>query len=186
MSEKKLHHGAPKGKATTPQPHGGAIGQPPFVATDEMRRDVEAWVKAGLTQDDIGLLLDVSHDTVKRHFPRELAVSKIKLKAVLGGMVAKKALAGDSKMLIFWLRTQGKWNTRIEVSGPDGGPVQSVDWARLLDGKTEEELAAIGPFLEQMLGAFGGEAAPSGNPDGPDDGPPNAGADEAGADSSGS
>lgn len=39
----------------------------------------------------------------------------------------KKVLAGDTTSLIFFLKTQGKrrgYTERLEMSGPDGGPVQ--------------------------------------------------------------
>lgn len=156
--------GTPPGQGVVSS-NGGQIGNPPFVATPEQRRDVEAWVRAGCTADDIAVLLDVSRSTVDRHFKRELQLGRAKLKVALGGKLVKMALEGDKTSLIFWLRTQAKWNTRVEHVGPDGGPIRTFD---LSPFNLDEKRVLLG-VIDQLLGQHGEEAngAQPGQPDQP-------------------
>lgn len=146
--------GVVPGKPLHPGANPGKIGNPPFVPTVDQRRDVEAWVRAGLTRDDIGIMLDVSGSTVDRHFKRELQLGRAKLKVALGGKLVKMALEGDKTSLIFWLRTQAKWNTRVEHVGADGGPIKTFDLSQFpLDEK--RLLLAV---IDQLLAQHGEEA----------------------------
>lgn len=132
----------------------GQRGQQPFVATDQQRADVKAWIKV-TTADVIAAKLGISRDTLDRHFKDELREGRFEAVAHIGGKLIERAMRGDKTCMIFYLRTQGKWSTRIEHTGPDGGPLRTVDLTRFLEGKTEEELALIEPFLEQLLAAAG-------------------------------
>ena len=147
--------GTPPGAGTVVPAHGGRIGNPPFIPTAQQRIEVTAWGKAGLQTADIAVLLDVSVRTVERHFGRELAVSKAEMKRAIGGNLTRKALEGNLTAQIFWLRTQAKWNVRVEHVGPDGGPVRYVDLSEVLKGKSQAELATLEPILEQLLAASG-------------------------------
>jgi hypothetical protein len=66
--------------------------------------------------------------------------------------------------MIFYLRTQGKWNVRVEHSGPNGGPIRTVNVAPQLEKMTDEQLALLEPLLEQLLIASGGSDLPDGDP----------------------
>lgn len=145
--------GTPPGAGTV-ESNGGKIGNPPFNATPDQRRDVEAWVRAGCTADDIAVLLDVSRSTVDRHFKRELQLGRAKLKVALGGKLVKMALEGDKTSLIFWLRTQAKWNTRVEHVGADGGPIRTFD----LGGLDLDEKRTLLRVIDQLLAQHGEEA----------------------------
>lgn len=132
----------------------GQRGQQPFVATDEQRANVRSWIKV-TSADVIAAKLGISRDTLDRHFKTELQEGRFEAVAHIGGKLIERAMRGDKTCMIFYLRTQGKWSTRIEHTGPDGGPLRTVDLTRFLEGKTEEELALIEPFLEQLLAAAG-------------------------------
>lgn len=144
--------------------NGGQIGQAPFVPTPEQRRDVEAWVRAGCTADDIAILLDKSRATVDRHFKRELALGRAKLKVALGGKLVKMALEGDKTALIFWLRTQAKWNVRVEHTGADGGPIKTYDLSQF----ELDEKRALLKIIDQLLAQHGEEGDHAGTADQPD------------------
>ena len=155
--------GTPPGAGTITPEHGGRIGNPPYVPTPEQRRDVEAWVKAGLKPEDIGVLLDISEPTVRRHFKDELTKSRIKVKAAIGASLVAKALRGNLTAQIFYLRTQAKWNVRVEHTGEGGGPIRTYDLSNLgLDEK--RTLLAV---IDQLLGQHGGEVDGNGDVDQP-------------------
>jgi hypothetical protein len=147
--------GTPPGEGTVRPAHGGQIGNPPFVPTDEKRRDVEAWVRAGLTEDDIAILLECSRSTVRRHFERELKMGQARLKVAMGGKAVKMALEGDRTMLIFWLRTKAKWNVRVEHTGADGGPIRTYDLSQF----DSDQKRLLLTMIDQMIEQHGGEEA---------------------------
>lgn len=156
--------GTPPGAGVVTPEHGGQIGNPPFVATPEQRQDVEAWVRAGCTAADIAILLNTSRATVDRHFKRELELGRAKLKVALGGKLVKMALSGDKGALIFWLRTQAKWNVRVEHTGADGGPIKTFD---LSSFDLDEKRVLLG-VIDQLLTQHGGEEVDGNQPGQPD------------------
>lgn len=153
QAESQDRRGTPPGAGTIVPEHGGQIGNPPFVPTAAQRQDVESWVRAGCTAADIGILLDVSRQTVERHFKRELELGRARLKVALGGKLVKMALAGDKTSLIFWLRTQAKWNVRVEHTGADGGAIKTFD----LGGLATDEKRVLLAVIDQLLAQHGEE-----------------------------
>ncbi len=148
--------GTPPGSGTIVPAHGGQIGNPAFVATDAMRADVEAWVRAGATGEDIAVLIEANHDvacsraTVDRHFKKELATGRAKLKVAIGGSLVKDALSGNMTAKIFWLRTQAKWNTRVEHEAIGGGAIRTFDFSGLALDEKRVLLGVIDQLLAQI------------------------------------
>lgn len=140
----------------------GSWGQAPFEPTDEMRANVRSWIKV-TNADTIAAKLGISRDTLDRHFKSELADGRFEAVAHIGGKLIEKAMRGDKTSMIFYLRTQGKWNTRIEHSGLDGGPISMFDASGFLSEMSVEEQRLMRPLLMKMLAAAGV------NPDGDDD-----------------
>lgn len=136
------------------QPHGGRIGQPAYQPTAEDRANVRAWVKI-TNADTIAAKLGISRDTLDKYFKDELAEGRFEAVAAVGGKLLEKALRGDKTSMIFYLRTQGKWNTRIEHTGPNGGPITMFDAGAYLADMTVEEQRLMRPLLEKMLAAAG-------------------------------
>jgi hypothetical protein len=110
----------------------------------------------------IALKLGISRDTLDRHFKAELADGRFDAVAHIGGKLIQKAMAGNMTAMIFYLRTQGKWNTRIEHTGLDGGPISTFDAGLFLASLPLEEQKLMRPLIEKMLLAAGF------NPDGDD------------------
>lgn len=48
----------------------------PHERTDEMAEQIATMVGLGMVQDDIGLVLKISPDTMQRHYKAELAIGK--------------------------------------------------------------------------------------------------------------
>lgn len=103
-------------------------GRPAFKPTDEQRQRVSQWAAVGLPHEQIarGIVRGgISVPTLKKHFAEELETSFIKANAKIGGVMFKKAEAGDPQALKWWTACRMGWKetTRNEVTGADGGPV---------------------------------------------------------------
>jgi hypothetical protein len=160
-TERRDRRGCPPGAGTAQgvpgtRHYAGKIGNPPFVATDEQRQNVRLYAKV-MSHEMIAASFEppISIDTLKRHFRKELDDGKREAVAAVGGKLLAKAMGGNMTAMIFYLRTQGKWNTRVELSGPDGGPIQHLDLSPILANFSDEQLALIEPILEQLLTAAG-------------------------------
>jgi hypothetical protein len=126
---------------------GGMIGQRPHIPTDETRAEVRRLAKV-VSQDAIAAIMDVSIETIRRHYKKEFDQGKAEAVAKLGAEVLTQALNGDKRSRNFYLRTQGArygWSSKIEITGKEGGPIETVDLSRLTDEQLEEygRLSAI-------------------------------------------
>lgn len=105
----------------------GHMGNPPHVPTEENRKIVKALVAYGVVQDDIAKQLDVSVDTLQRHYRREIDTSANEANAKVAERLFKKCMDGDTTSLIFWLKTRAKWSEthKHEHTGAQGGPIET-------------------------------------------------------------
>jgi hypothetical protein len=162
---KPERRGTPPGAATMDAKalggRGGRIGNPAHVYDPAKAAEIRTLAKVAsqeMCAAQVGISVDVLHDYYLDDFNK----GKREAVAAVGSLCLQKALAGNPTMIIFYLRTQGKWTTRLELSGPGGGPLRHVDLTSILAGKTEEELAIIEPILEQLLASLGGAGEPGG------------------------
>ena len=97
-----------------------------FRPTAEQRRQVEVLAGFGLPQLQIAVLVACDPKTLRKYFEAELAVGDAKATAKIAQTLFNKAAAGDTACMIFWMKVRGGWSetARVEVSGPDGGPVE--------------------------------------------------------------
>lgn len=148
--------GTPPGKGTMPGGHGGRIGNPPHVPTDELRLQVKTLAKV-TSKEAIAATIGVSVATLHRHYRAELDDGLNEAVATVGAKLLGKALEGNLTAMIFFLKTRGKgaYSQRIEHTGADGGPLRHVDLSGFLAGKSDDELAALLPLLEQLAAAAG-------------------------------
>lgn len=140
--------------------HGGRIGNPPYVPTDDDREFVvQNAAKRGYLWT--ALQLGISKTTLHQHFRTELDMSNANACAEIGQSLYQKAIDGDGASQRFFLITRGKgeWSPKVkhEHSGPDGGPMQSVDLTAMLEGKTDDELRSILAALELLSASGGGD-----------------------------
>lgn len=103
--------------------------------TDETRAEVAALASFGVTQEDIGAYIGISHVTLRKHYETELNVSAIKANATVGKYlfslasgqaIASGATHGDCKAAaMFWMKTRAGWREtdRLEHSGPNGSAI---------------------------------------------------------------
>ncbi len=98
-------------KKTGPKPH-----QP----TDAQRQTVQLHSMVGTTQEMIATILGISQDTLARHYRRELDIARDQANAAIGGALYKKAIAGDTTAMIFWMKTRARWRETLDLTNSDG------------------------------------------------------------------
>jgi hypothetical protein len=91
-----------------------------------------------LPMDHIAALFEMSKDTLEHLAKKDAAVrsaiieGRAKFSTKIRKRLAEMAEAGDFQALKFWCQTQEgfKIEERLEVTGKDGGPVQTVALSR--------------------------------------------------------
>lgn len=157
--------GAPKGAGVVKPEHGGRIGNPAHVPTQENRDRVRTLAKTFPmhARHYIARLIGVSVSTLDRHYGEDMELGRAEMLAAVGAQVVNRAMnagnetaKGDQRDQHFILARLGGWSTKLEVTGKDGGPVQVKDFDlsalsedekrlllgtvdRLLDGETQGE-----------------------------------------------
>lgn len=161
-----VRRGAPPGGGPIEsQPNGGRpgrIGVPPHVVTPENQAFIREKAQTH-TQEQIAIALGISADTIQRHYATEFAEGRMDAVDKVASGVLKRAMEGSIPDSFFFLKCRGGWSQRVELTGKDGGPIQTVDLSRALEGKTEDELRTIQQFLG-VLASQGGISVAGGDP----------------------
>lgn len=76
---------------------------------------VEAMNAYGIGQEEIAKCLGIDPKTLRKHYREELDTATAKAVAAVGGKLYRKAMNGCTTSMIFFLKTRGKWNTKLEV-----------------------------------------------------------------------
>lgn len=132
------------------QPEGRGRGRPRAVLTYEQEVQIEA-LAATLNMQQIADFFGIARSTLAKMLDEdpELRARYDKGKAIaindIAGALITKARKGDTASQIFYLKTQAGWRetNKVEVSGPDGGPVQAIDVTKLSDAAIAEMLAVL-------------------------------------------
>lgn len=95
--------------------------------TDETRRLVKSLSAVGIRYVDIAMKLDITDDTLRKHYKRELEDGRIDANASIGQGLFQQAKKGNVAAMIFWLKTRANWReTQVhEIGGVDGQPLGS-------------------------------------------------------------
>ncbi len=109
-------------------------GRSAFKPTEEQRELVMQLAAFGLRHSDIGLFIrssrgkPISEPTIRKNFSLELDTGRLKANVKVAQTLYKKAIGGDTTSMIFWLKSQAGWKDtqRVELTGANGGPVQSI------------------------------------------------------------
>ena len=96
------------------------------VPTDESRKLVKTLSAVGIRYEDIAAKLDITDDTLRKHYRRELDEGRVDANAEIGKTLFQQAKNGNTSAAIFWLKTRAQWREtdRVEITGADGGAVQ--------------------------------------------------------------
>lgn len=97
--------------------------------TDETRKLVKTLSAVGIRYVDIAQKLDISDDTLVKHYKKELEDGRIDANAEIGKGLFQQAKNGNTAAIIFWLKTRAGWKeTQVtEVTGADGGPLTGIN-----------------------------------------------------------
>lgn len=142
--QREVRHGAPPGH----------FGNVPFVPTEEQRKKVRALAKTckheqPMAREWIASQLGISTRTLDRHFKDDLIAGRGEVVASLGawligvamGTVNGEAVTKERMDAVkFALARMGGWSAKVEMSGPDGRPMEVVD----LSGMTPAALREYG------------------------------------------
>lgn len=103
----------------------------PHEPTEKTRAEVAALTSFGNTQVEIAGYLDVSEDTLRRHYRDELDNSVVRANAKVAAKLYRKAIDdNDIKAQIFWLKTRARWR---ETDHGDDKSVSDKIVDRLID-----------------------------------------------------
>lgn len=114
--DKQDRRGSPKGAAT----------QPPHVPTDKMRILVKNLKAYGTKHTDIANMLEISHDTLTRHYAQELETGAPIANSRVAEALYKKAIGGCVASMQYWLSRRAGWKetTVQEHTGKDGEAIK--------------------------------------------------------------
>ena len=99
------------------------------IPTEETRKLVRSLSAVGIKYVDIAGKLDISDDTLVKHYKKDLEDGRIDANASIGQTLFQQAKNGNTAAAIFWLKTRAQWKetNALEVTGADGGTLK-VSW----------------------------------------------------------
>ena len=102
------------------------MAQAPHKPSEKTRQQAQSAAGLGLPHDQIGALLGISDETLRKYYPTELALGKAQSSAAVAKTLFNKAQAGDTTAMIWWTKAQMRWAETVKHTGHDEGPVQLV------------------------------------------------------------
>lgn len=95
------------------------LGRPPHEPTPEARERVRELTGLGATQPFIAARLNISEDTLQRHYRAELDQGVEDLNSQVAGSLFSNAKSGNVAAQIFWLKTRARWKEPREDTPQD-------------------------------------------------------------------
>lgn len=92
----------------------------------------------GIPHEGIALCIGdngIDDKTLRKHFSRELATSKIKANVRMGGVIYNAALAGNMTAANLWARTQMGWTDKKVIEHT--GKIETIERV-FVDGKIND------------------------------------------------
>lgn len=102
--------------------------RPEHQPTDKDRLTVKVMVAGGIEQIHIAAVLGISKPTLRKHYKREIAVGATEINGLVVAEHIKRIQAGDFKAIEWWEKSRMHWSEtqKVETTGPDGRPIESV------------------------------------------------------------
>lgn len=120
----ELHSAILESKGVSSRPDKNSPG---FNPTQAQAREVAVMSCLGMEPKDIALVLNVEEKLLKMYYAKELKVSANIANAMVARRALQMAMSGRfPDMTKFWLKSRAKWKetNSMELSGPDGGPLE--------------------------------------------------------------
>src|SRR6516225_4696063 len=92
-----------------------------FLATDEMRQQVQSYAACGTPQEDIAKLIGCDAKTLRKHFRNEFDLGMAEATAAMCGYLFATAAAGNVTAQIFWMKTRMGLRERKAAEDPTPG-----------------------------------------------------------------
>jgi hypothetical protein len=113
-----------------------ARGRPSHEPSRASRKYVASMASVGITQEDMAVVLEVSVETLVKHYAVELATAAAAANEAVGKSLWLQAVGGPTKDWtkavpaagIWWSKTRMRWKeppAEQRLSGPGGGPIQT-------------------------------------------------------------
>lgn len=95
------------------------------IPDDKSRLLVKSLSSVGVRFVDIAIKLDITDDTLRKHYKKELDDGRIDANASIAQTLFQQAKAGNTTAVIFWLKSRAGWKeTNVtEISGLDGAEI---------------------------------------------------------------
>lgn len=77
--------------------------------TDDSKKLVRSLSAVGIRYVDIAQKLDITDDTLVKHYKKELEDGRIDANAAIGQTLFQQAKDGNTSAAIFWLKTRAGW-----------------------------------------------------------------------------
>jgi hypothetical protein len=92
------------------------------IPTEETRKLVRSLSAVGIKYVDIASKLEISDDTLVKHYKKDLEDGRTDANASIGQTLFQQAKNGNTAAAIFWLKTRAGWKetNAIEHSGEVG------------------------------------------------------------------
>jgi predicted transcriptional regulator len=99
------------------------------IPTEESRKLVKSLAAVGTRYVDIAHKLEITDDTLRKHYKEELESGRIDANAQIANTLFQQAKKGNMTAAIFWLKTRAGWKeTQVtELTGEDGGPIKGLE-----------------------------------------------------------
>ena len=116
-------------------------GNKPVPATETEREQVARLAGLGIPPTQIAAVVrgGMSTKTLYQKFGRDMERGRQSVNESVAQVILKKALKGNDAMLTLWAKTRLKWaeKQQVEVSGPDGGPIEYQKIERVIVDSTD-------------------------------------------------
>lgn len=92
------------------------------IPTDESKKLVRSLSAVGIKYVDIASKLEISDDTLVKHYKKDLEDGRTDANASIGQTLFQQAKNGNTAAAIFWLKTRAGWKetNAVEHSGEVG------------------------------------------------------------------
>lgn len=95
---------------------------------ENTRKLVKSLSAVGIRYVDIATKLDITDDTLRKHYKKELEDGRIDANASIGNTLFQQAKNGNTSAAIFWLKTRAGWKETsvTELTGADGEELKGL------------------------------------------------------------
>ncbi len=95
---------------------------------EKSRLLVKSLSAVGIRFVDIAAKLDITDDTLRKHYKQELELGRIDANASIGNTLFQQAKNGNTSAAIFWLKTRAGWKETsvTELAASEGTEIKGL------------------------------------------------------------